>query len=152
MEAVLRAVTTYFFLFVVFRELGKRAMAQITTFDFILLLIIGESTQQSLLGYDFSVTNSFIVIATLLITDFTFNFLANRVKPLQPWLEDVPLILVDRGKVRNSVLKKLGVSEDDILEAGRRYHGIERMDQIKYAIIEKDGSITVVPFFWQENK
>ena len=66
MESVLRATVVYVFLLVVFRIAGKRSLAQITTFDFVLLLIIGEATQQALLGDDYSVVNACIVIGTLI--------------------------------------------------------------------------------------
>jgi uncharacterized membrane protein YcaP (DUF421 family) len=58
MESVLRATAIYVFLLLVFRITGKRSLAQITAFDFVLLLIIGEATQQALLGEDFSVINA----------------------------------------------------------------------------------------------
>ena len=69
MDAVLRAIAVYLVLLLLFRVAGRRTLAEITTFDFVLLLIIGEATQQALLGEDFSVTNAVIVIATLLFID-----------------------------------------------------------------------------------
>ena len=67
MESVLRAAALYAFLLVLFRITGRRALSEITTFDFVLLLVIGEATQQALLGDDFSVINAFVVIATLVL-------------------------------------------------------------------------------------
>ncbi len=72
MEVVLRALIMYSFLMVIFRIGGQRTLAQITPFDFVLLLIVGEATQQALLGEDFSITNSLIVISTLITIDIIF--------------------------------------------------------------------------------
>ena len=66
MESVLRAAIVYVFLLVLFRLAGKRTLSDVTTFDFVLLLIISEATQQALLGEDFSLTNAFLVITTLI--------------------------------------------------------------------------------------
>jgi len=64
MDAVLRAGAIYLALLILFKLSGRRSLAQLTTFDFVLLLIIGEATQQALLGEDFSVTNMILVVAT----------------------------------------------------------------------------------------
>lgn len=78
MDSVLRALAIYLFLMVIFRISGKRSLAQITTFDFVLLLVIGEATQQALLGDDFSLTNAALVIATLLGLDTGLSLLQQR--------------------------------------------------------------------------
>ncbi|HEX7070897.1 MAG TPA: hypothetical protein VF190_08830, partial [Rhodothermales bacterium] len=69
MDAVLRACAVYVFLLILFRISGKRTLSSATSFDFVLLLIIAETTQQALLGNDFSVTNSFLLIVSLLGLD-----------------------------------------------------------------------------------
>lgn len=69
MDSVLRGVTIYTFLLFIFRIAGRRTLAQMTNFDLVLLLLIGESTQQGLLGNDFSITNAFLVVLTLVGLD-----------------------------------------------------------------------------------
>lgn len=78
MDAVLRAVAVYGFLLVIMRLSGKRTLAQVTAFDLVLLLIIGEATQQALLGDDFSVTNAFVVITTLIVCDIGMSLVKQR--------------------------------------------------------------------------
>lgn len=73
MDAVVRAAVIYIFLLVVFRIGGERTMASMTTFDFVLLLIIAEATQQGLIGDDFSITKVMIVVVTLMTSDFHFS-------------------------------------------------------------------------------
>lgn len=117
----------------------------ITTFDFILLLIVGEATQQALLGEDFSLTVALLVIITLLLMDVGTDFLQQVFPRLEPILDDVPLVLVDQGEVIERHLKKSRISPGDILEAAREKQGLERMDQVKYAVLERTGSISIIP-------
>jgi uncharacterized membrane protein YcaP (DUF421 family) len=145
MDAVLRALAVYLFLLVVFRVSGKRTLAQITTFDLVLILIIAETTQQALLGEDFSVTNALLLIATLVGFDVALSLLKQRYPRLDNAIEGQPLILVEHGRPLTERMDKERVDASDILEAARRLRGLERMEQIKYAVLERDGEITIVP-------
>lgn len=145
MDSVLRAVVIYLILMIVFRIAGKRSLAQITTFDFVLLLVIGEATQQGLLGNDFSMTNAALVIITLLGLDIGLSLLKDHFPKTGPWVDDVPLVIVENGQPLKDRMKKARVDESDILESAREKQGIERMDQIKYAVLERTGSISIVP-------
>lgn len=145
MDAVLRAVAMYAILMLIFRLTGKRSLAQITTFDFVLLLVIGEATQQALLGNDFSITTAVLVIITLLLMEVAVDYLQRFFPRLEPIMDDVPLVLVEQGKVIDRHLKKSRISSGDILEAAREKQGLERMDQIKYAVLERTGSISIIP-------
>lgn len=146
MDAVLRAVAIYFALLLLFRMTGKRSLSQVTTFDFVILLLVGEATQQALLGEDFSVTHAVIVITTLLVIERSFDYLSHRFDWFQRAAESVPVILVDNGSTVLPMLRRHRLSEEEILSAGRAAHGIERMDQIKWAVLETTGGISVVPY------
>lgn len=145
MDAVLRGVAVYVALFVIFRINGKRALGQVTTFDFVLLLIVAETTQQALLGDDFSVTNSFLLILTLVGLDLGLSLLKQRWKRLDEYMEGMPLVIVENGQPIQEYLDKTRIDEGDILRAARELQGLERMDQIKYAVLERSGDITVIP-------
>ena len=145
MESVLRAAAVYLFVLVVFRISGKRSMSQITTFDFILLLIIGEATQQALLGDDFSVANACVTIATLMTLELGFSKAEGRWPSFGRVVGSLPVIVVEDGKLIDAAAKQEGVTAAEILEAGREKHGLERMEQVKYAILERHGGISVIP-------
>jgi len=144
-DSVLRAASIYLILLVVMRIAGKRTLAQVTTFDFILLLIIGEATQQALLADDFSVTNSAIVIATLVLLDIGLSVLKQRYERLDTIIDDSPVVIVDNGKLLWDRLRRARIDEQEILVAARELHGLERLDQIKYAVLERSGGISIVP-------
>ena len=145
MDTVLRGLSVYIFLLIIFRIGGKRSLGQVTSFDFVLLLIIAETTQQALLGDDYSVTNAFLLIGTLFGVDIGLSLLKQRSAKLDQLLEGAPLVIVEEGKPLKDRMDKARVDEEDILHAARELQGLERMEQIKYAVLERNGDITVVP-------
>jgi uncharacterized membrane protein YcaP (DUF421 family) len=145
MESVIRAAVIYLFLLLVFRIAGQRSISQITTFDFVLLLIISEATQNALGGEDFSMTNAFLVILTLVGLDILLSVVKQKSKRADKILDGTPLIIIDDGKVLRDRINKERIDESDILTAAREVHGLERLDQIKYAVLERNGGIAIVP-------
>lgn len=145
MDTVLRGAAIYLFLILIFRISGKRSLAEVTTFDFVLILIVAETTQQALLGEDFSVTNAFILITTLMGLDIGLSLLKERFSTIDRVMDGLPLVIVEQGKPIQLHMKKSRVDEADILEAARRLQGLERMEQIKYAVLERNGGITIIP-------
>lgn len=135
----------YFLLLIVIRVAGKRTLAEITTFDLVLLLIIGESTQQALIGNDYSFTNAVVLIITLVFIDIALSLIKQRSARLDRWIEGTPVLIMKDGVPLTRALQNARIDESDILEAARKLRGLERLDQIKYAILEKDGGITIVP-------
>jgi uncharacterized membrane protein YcaP (DUF421 family) len=145
MDTVVRAVAVYVFLFIVFRLAGKRSLTDITTFDFVLLLIIAETTQQALIGDDFSLVTAMLLISTLFLIEIGLTLLKQRVPRVDRFIEGEPVLLVENGRPLEERMQLERVDVDDILEAARRWRGLERIDQIKFAVLERDGNITVVP-------
>lgn len=145
MESVLRAAFVYVFVVVVFRMSGKRSITQITAADFVLLLIVAESTQQALLGDDLSVTNGVIVVTTLLVLEMGATSLKHRFTKLDLVIDGAPVVLIDDGEVLRDRMVRSRVDEDDLLTAARRDQGLAGLDEIRYAVLERDGQISIVP-------
>jgi uncharacterized membrane protein YcaP (DUF421 family) len=145
MEFILRCVLIYAALLLIFRIAGKRALAQITTFDIVLLLIIAETTQQALVRDDSSLTNAVTLIATFLTLEIGFSRLTLRWRGLDKWLNSKPLVLVRDGKVLQERLHVERVNEEEVLASAREKHGIGSMDEIDHAVLETDGAISVIP-------
>ncbi|HMA15337.1 MAG: DUF421 domain-containing protein [Bacteroidota bacterium] len=145
MDSVLRGAAVYFILLIVLRLSGRRTTAQMTPFDFVLLLIVAETTQQALLGDDFSITNAAVLIVTL----FTIDIILSHVKQWLPkvgvLIDGTPTVLVCDGKADERALARSRVSLEDILAAAREQQGLERLDQIKFAILEAGSGISVIP-------
>lgn len=145
MDSVLRATAIYAVLLIAFRIAGKRSIAQITTFDFVLLLVVGEATQQGLLGDDFSVVNAAIVIATFVVLEMAMARAKGWWPAVDAALDSLPTILVENGRFLEDRARREGVDVSDVLTAGRELQGLERLDQIKYAVLERSGGISIVP-------
>jgi len=145
MDSVIRGLAVYFFLLVIFKVSGKRTLQEVTAFDFVLLLIIAETTQQALLGNDFSLTNAFVLITTLAFADICLSLAKQRSRGIEKVLDGTPTVLVDNGRLLRDRMDKARVDEGDIMEAARKLQGLESLEQVKYAILEKDGTISVIP-------
>lgn len=145
MDSVIRPLVLYVMLLVLFRITGKRSIGQISTFDFVLLLIIGETTQQALVGNDFSITTAVVVVVTLLTVEVGVSALKARSGRLDRLIDGVPLIILDDGRPLRERMRRERVGEDDILEAAREAHGIDRLDQIRRAVLERNGEISIIP-------
>jgi uncharacterized membrane protein YcaP (DUF421 family) len=135
----------YFFLLVLFRIAGRRTLGQMTNFDFVLLLIISEATQNAMIGNDYSMTNGILVILTLVGIDIVLSLLKQRFPMMERHLEGLPLVLVDEGRPLKDLMYRARVDEHDILSSAREKHGLERMEQIKYAVLETNGGISIIP-------
>jgi uncharacterized membrane protein YcaP (DUF421 family) len=144
-DGILRAAAIYIILFLLFRIFGKRTLAQVTTFDFVLLLVVGEATQQALLGEDFSITQAFLVIATLIVLERTWDLLSWRYPRFRRVVESQPLILMKDGRCDQLAMSRAQVTEEDILQAARKNQGLERMDQIKHVVLEPSGGLSIIP-------
>ena len=145
MDSIFRALAVYLILLTVTRLSGRRTLAQTTVFDFVLLLIIAETTDQALMGEDLSITNATIVIVTLALTDVALSYLKQWSPRLGAALDGTPTILMSGGEVDHSALRRARVDLSDVLEAAREAHGLKRLDQIDFAVLEVGGAISIIP-------
>jgi uncharacterized membrane protein YcaP (DUF421 family) len=144
MDSVLRGTITYVVLWLIFRVTGKRALSEITTFDFVLLLIVSETTQASLMDNNGSMTNTFLLIITMIGIDVVLSLWRQRSHTMDKIMEGTPLVILENGVPIRERLEKSGIDEEDILEAARQLRGLERLEQIKYAVRERHGGITII--------
>jgi uncharacterized membrane protein YcaP (DUF421 family) len=145
MESIIRGLAVYTFLLVVFRASGKRTLSEATAFDLVLLLIISETTQQAMVDSDHSMTNGAILILTLVCADIFLAQLKGWIPAFDPILDGTAVILMRDGKILHERLKRERVDSNEILEAAREQLGLETLDQVKLAVLERSGQISVVP-------
>ena len=140
---VIRAVIIYVVFFIGLRLFGKRELGQFTTFDLVLVLLIANALQPAITGPDNSVTGGIIIVAILLL----FNRGVAMVRSRWPWfdrlIEPPPTVVVEDGKIIKKNLDDEGLSVDDV-EMAVREHGVEKLSEVKQAVLENDGSISVV--------
>ena len=145
MDTIIRAAAVYFFLLVVFRLAGKRTLAQATPFDLVLLLTISEAVQNAMTRTDQSLTGAFGVVLTLVGLDIALSILKSKSRTFDRLLDDVPVVLVQDGQPLAERMRRARVDESDILKAARELQGLERLEQVRYAVLERDGQISIVP-------
>ncbi|MGN6328766.1 MAG: DUF421 domain-containing protein [Rhodanobacter sp.] len=145
MESILRGVVVYAFLFLIFRIAGKRTLAQTSPFELVLLLIISETTQQAMVDSDHSVTNAFLLIMTLVGLSIALSVLKHYSSTASRWLEGLPVLVMRDGRWDKRTADKMRVDEAEVMTAARTSHGLERLDQVKHAAVENDGTISIVP-------
>ena len=145
MDSVARGAAVYLLLLLIFRLAGRRTLAQMTSFDFVLLLIISEAAQNAMIGDDFSVTNGALVVLTLVGLDVLLSQVKRWWPTAERWLDGKPTIIVEHGHPKIDIMTHARVDERDVLAAARETQGLERMDQIKFAVLETSGGISIIP-------
>jgi uncharacterized membrane protein YcaP (DUF421 family) len=144
-EAILRIAAVYFFLMLLLRVSGHRTLTDLSTFDFVLLLVISELVQQAVVSRDPSLTNAAVLCATLVGLDIALGHVKQRWPRAARWVEGMPILLVEHGRPLAAAMRRERIDESDILAAARISRGLERMDQIRYAVLESTGGISIVP-------
>ncbi|MFM7028076.1 MAG: DUF421 domain-containing protein [Chakrabartia sp.] len=145
MDMVLRGGSVYLILIVILRISGRRSVAQLAAFDLVLLLIVSETTQQALLGDDYSITNAVIVMTTLFVLDILMSFAKRRWPRMGVLLDGRPTLLIARGEVDARALARSRLSLDDIMAAARSDQAILHPKDIEVAVLEADGRISIIP-------
>ncbi len=145
MDSVIKATVVFFVLWAILRVSGRRTLGEMTAFDFVLFLIIGGSTQRAITGEDYSLINALLLVSTFVVLDIGMSIVDLKWPASRPILNAMPMILVDNGYLLTARMRRARITKDNILEAARRLHGLERMEQIIVAILEATGEITIVP-------
>jgi len=140
-----RATIIYLALLVLFRVAGKRTLSDVTTFDFILLLIISESIQTGLTEPAPALVNSLLLVVTLVSLNILFSLVKQRWARVERITEGHPVLIFSRGQPHRDILAKERVGEEDIMHAARSMHGLTSLDEIEFAILETSGGISVIP-------
>ncbi|MGO7274934.1 DUF421 domain-containing protein [Rhizobium ruizarguesonis] len=144
MDAVLRGLAIYFTLLVIIRLSGRRTLAQMTPFDLVIVLVISETTQQAMLGDDFSITNAVVLILTLFTTDIGLSYVKRWWPRAAHIIDGVPTVLVTDGVYDERALKGARLQKEDVMQAARSQEGIESVTEIKFATLEVSGNISII--------
>ncbi len=142
-ELVLRAVVIYVVFFVGLRLFGKRELGQFTVFDLVLILLVANALQPAITGPDNSVTGGVIIIASLLLLNRGVAMARSRFPAFDRLIEPPATPIIKDGRWIQRAMDKEGVSQEDALMALRE-HGVEKVEDVRLACLEEDGSISVV--------
>jgi uncharacterized membrane protein YcaP (DUF421 family) len=140
----LRTAIIYVVVLVGLRLSGKREIGQMTVFDLVALLLIANVVQNAMVGLDTSLTGGIIATIVLLLLNALVSQLRLHSPRLRRLVEGSPTVLVLHGEAIAASMRREGIDEDT-LAAALREHGVQEIGDVEMAVLEIDGSISVVP-------
>ena len=143
LEIVIRSISVYFFMLIALRIFGKKELSQLNTVDIILILLISNAVQNAMVGADTSLVGGIIAAFALFCINFIFKKVMLKSSFIKNLVQDKPEILIHNGKTEFETLARLGITSDELEEAIRE-HGVEHYNEVKLAMFEIDGNISVI--------
>jgi len=143
LEIVARATIVYFAIFFGLRIGGKRELGQMTAFDLAVILLIANAVQNAMVGSDVSVTGGIAAAVVLFVLNYGVGVARERVPLLRELLEGKSTIIIQDGKLLEDAMESEGI-DDEMVQMAMREHGIDDVKDVKQAVMETDGSISVV--------
>ena len=141
MDIVLRASLVFLLLFVILRLLGKRQLGQMTPFEFVGLVVLGDFVQQAVTHNDYSITAGALAVATFGFWSLVFGWMSYRSNRIRRLLEGQPRILIRDGEVIESVLDRDKITLAEVLSE-MRLAGIAHLGDVQWGILEPSGKIS----------
>ena len=143
-ELIFRGALVYFFLLALLRITGKRQVGQLAPFDLVLLLVLSNAVQNAMNGGDNSIAAGLISAVTLVGLNHFVGMLTYRSKRIEAFVEGRPDVLIHNGKLYPEVLKKAQLTRHE-LDAALRQSGCLSIEEVRAAVLENNGSISVIP-------
>jgi uncharacterized membrane protein YcaP (DUF421 family) len=141
MEIVIRAAVLFAFLWLVTRAVGKRELSQLSAFELVLLVSMGDLVQQGITQEDYSVTGAMLAIGTFALLSVLLSYLSWRLPRSRALLEGRPAIVVRRGELQDAVMRHERLTDSELQEAARK-DGVRDLADVDLAVLENDGSIS----------
>ncbi|WP_395077498.1 DUF421 domain-containing protein [Flavobacterium sp.] len=142
-EIIVRSASIYIFMIIALRLFGKKELSQLNTADIILILLISNSVQNAMVGSNSSITGGIVAASVLFLINFILKKLIFKYKKFSDLMLEKPEILIHNGILDFKSLSKLNISNDELKEAMRE-HGIEYFKDVKLAMLEIDGNISII--------
>jgi uncharacterized membrane protein YcaP (DUF421 family) len=141
MDVILRSAIAFLFIWGLFRAMGRRELSQLSAFELVLLMVVGDLIQQGITGEDSSLIGGLSAAATMGLLALLFSWASFRFKGLRRLIEGDAIVVVKDGKINHKRLERQRFSLDD-LKAEARLSGIENLDDVRAAILEPDGRVS----------
>jgi uncharacterized membrane protein YcaP (DUF421 family) len=140
---IFSSVAVYFFIILAIRLFGKKELAQLSVYDLVFILLISNAVQNAMVGPDSTLLGGLVAAASLFVVNYVLKKLQFHFPKFGKAIQGEPIMLVFKGKLLSSHLKKAGVSEDELMEVIRE-HGVASVAEVDLAVMEVDGNISVV--------
>jgi len=143
-QIVCRSAVVYIAILVGMRLTGSRQLGQMTPFDLVLILLIANAVQNAMVGSDVTIFGGLAAAATLLCVNRLAAFATDRIPLFRRALEGQVMLLLNDGQLIERNIQHAGLTDELVMQAIRE-HGFERADQVRMAVLEIDGTISIVP-------
>jgi uncharacterized membrane protein YcaP (DUF421 family) len=143
-ELIGRGLLIYFFLILLLRVTGKRQIGQMSPFDLVLLMVLSNAVQNSMVGGDNSVSAGLILAVTLVAANWIVGKVTSSSKTMEKLIEGSPQVLFHYGKVYERILAEDQITRQELVAAVHKA-GYDDLDAIRTAILENDGTISIIP-------
>ena len=141
MEIVVRALVVYAFLWMVTRAVGRSTLGELSTFELLLYVTMGDLVQQGVTQQDYSVTAGLLAVSTFALLTVGLSWLQWRLPRTRPLITGRPLLVFGDGGLLEDAMKSQRLSVADFLVSARE-QGIRQTDEIEYAVLEADGRLS----------
>jgi len=142
-QIILRCIAVYLFVIIAIRVFGKKELAQLTVVDLVFILLISNSVQNAMVGPDTSLGGGILAAVSLFIINYILKRVLYKNKNVSELLQGKAVLLIYKGKVELANLEAAEITEDE-LKAAVREHGVESCEHVDLAMLEVDGSISVI--------
>jgi uncharacterized membrane protein YcaP (DUF421 family) len=144
MDVVIRATVAFLFVLFLTRIVGRRELSSLEPFDLIMLVMLGDLVQQGVTQNDFSVTGLVLAGGTIALLTVVVSYASFRFRLLRPALEGYPVILVQDGTPIDRNMSRNRITHDE-LAAAARLQQVDRIEDIRWAVLETSGQISIIP-------
>jgi uncharacterized membrane protein YcaP (DUF421 family) len=143
MEIILRATALFFFVWVLMRMMGKRELSELTAFELVLLISIGDLIQQGVTQEDMSITGALLAVGTIGMWILAFSYASFRWKRSRSIIESFPVVVIEDGRLLDEMLRLERLTVEEVLDAARE-QGIRDLQEVRIGILEADGKFSFI--------
>lgn len=143
LDIIIRSASVYLFLLIALRIFGRKELSQLNTADVILILLISNSVQNAMVGSNTSLYGGLAAAAVLFFINYILKKLLYKFPKFSDFMQEKPEVLIHDGKIDFKTLNKLNITHDELKEAMRE-HGVEHFTDVKLAMLEIDGNISII--------
>lgn len=141
MEIVVRAALIYLFLWIVIRAIGSKELSELSSFELILLIVMGDIVQQGVTREDMSVTGAILAVGTFSLLALLSSYVSFRWRATRPLIQGIPVIVVRDGEPVEQMLELERLTMEELLDAARE-QGISDLGDVKVGVLEPDGKFS----------
>jgi uncharacterized membrane protein YcaP (DUF421 family) len=143
MDIVLRSLVLFVVLVVLMRVIGRRELSSMEPFDLVVLIVVGDLVQQGVTQQDYSVTGAVLSVGTFGVLTVFVSWISFRFPRVRPVLDGRPVVLLEDGRPIEDNLRRERITLEELAAQGR-VHGIEKLERVKWAVLETGGQVSFI--------